>query len=246
MSASEHVGFRSLGRGTVGGVFITLLIHGGLVALVYTSHGRGAPREEGARDLVVTQLVQLGKPREKFWLPRITEPPRPKAPEAAIKVTDNPTAPPAPKEAPRPKEAEVSKNLQRALQRAKALSAAVPEESTEGELTGSPLGTATQAQEGDAYATALYEAFRRNWTAPTGLVSEAELAGLSAEVRIKIAADGTISGVQIHKRSGNQYFDDSCVQAVQATGKVPAPPPAVVAQYRRGLALLFAGKDLAR
>ncbi len=248
MSTASHIGFRSLGRGTGAGILVTLLLHGAIGALLYLSQKRGEPRPEATRDLVVTQLVKLGKPREKYRLPRITEPPRPKPPPPQIKLTDNPNAAPSTgKEEPRPKDPEPSKNLQRALQRARALSqAAVPEESNEGELTGSTQGTANQAQEGDAYATAVYEAIRRNWSAPSGLVNESELAGLVATIKVNIAPDGALSNASVRKSSGNRIFDDSCMQAVSATAKVPPPPAAVAAQFRRGLLLDFEGKNLAR
>jgi periplasmic protein TonB len=253
VAASQHTGFRSLGRGTGAGVLLTLLVHGAIGAVAYVSQVRAEREPEAARDLVVTQLVTLGKPREKFLLPRITEPPKPKAPAPQIKVTDDPLKPPPPqpkekeKEPPKPPEKpEPSNDLKRALARARALSNAVPEESNEGEATGSLEGTANVAQEGDAYATAVHAAIQRNWTAPTGLVNEAELAGLRAEVRVTIGPDGRLGEPTMRRPSGNQYFDDSCIGAVKATGQVPPPPPAVAAKFRRGILLEFEGKNLAR
>jgi len=40
---------------------------------------------------------------------------------------------------------------------------------------------------GDEYATAIFEAVHRNWSTPTGMVSDSDLATLSAEVRISIS-----------------------------------------------------------
>jgi len=62
----------------LGGIAATLLIHALLVVLVYYGHMKTAPRPEAARDMIVTRLVALGTPREKFWLPRIVQPPKPK------------------------------------------------------------------------------------------------------------------------------------------------------------------------
>jgi TolA protein len=202
---------------------------------------------EAPRDLIVTRLVSLGKPREKFWLPRIVQPPRPKAPAPILKVTDDANAPPTPKEAPRQEDADISKDMRRALRRAQLLAqAAATEDAPEGSLTGSPEGTSTQGVSGDEYATAIYTAIRRNWVTPTGLVTDAELAGLTAEVRISIREDGTLANPQVKKSSGNQYFDDSCIQAVKSTGRVPPPPANLRARFQRGTLLDFAGKDLAR
>ena len=189
MQASANTRIRPLGRGTfLGGIAATLVIHALLVVLVYYGHLKTAPRPEAARDMIVTRLVALGTPREKFWLPRIVQPPKPKA------------------------------------------------------LTGSAQGTSNQAVSGDEYATAIHDAVLKNWSTPTGMVSDSELATLSAEVRVSISAEGLLSNPRVTKPSGNQYFDDSCVQAVKATGRVPPPP----AGFKRGFRLGFEGKDLAR
>jgi TonB family protein len=244
----ELTRFRPLGRGTfVGGFFMTLLIHAGLGGLVWYGNVKDPPREEAPRDILVTQMVQLGKPREKFWLPRIVQPPAPKIVEPTIKVADDPNAKPVEreKEKPKPEKPEISKSVQDVLNRRRALLQNAVEEPPEGSLTGSSAGTATQASEGDEYATQIYEAIRRNWNVPTGL-SIGEVITLEAEIRISISDDGTILEPKLRKPSGNGLFDDSCLQAVQATRKVPPPPAAQRARYRRGVALAFGGKDLAR
>ena len=138
----------------------------------------------------------------------------------------------------------LSKDLKRALDRARQLQALAEPEPDEGQLTGSTSGTATEASAGDAYATAIFEPVRRNWSAPSGLVSDADLARLVTEVRIKIADDGTVNDVRLAKSSGNSYFDDSCVSAVQATRKLPPPPANFRKAAARGVSLDFAGKDI--
>lgn len=231
-------------RRNFAGLLITLLIHGAVVGAIGYSNLRAAEPAEVPRDFVVAKMVKLGKPREKFWLPRITTPPPPEAPPEVIKIAEDPTAAPAPVEAPRPETPKISKDLKRALNRARQLQALAEPEPDEGQLTGSTSGTATEASAGDAYATAIFEAVRRNWSAPSGLVSDAELARLVTEVRIKIADDGTVNDVRLVKSSGNSYFDDSCVSAVQATRKLPPPPANFRRAAARGVSLDFAGKDI--
>jgi TonB family protein len=246
MQATANSRIRPLGRGTfMGGLAATLLIHVGLGGLIYYGQLKSEPRPEATRDLIVTKLVALGKPREKFWLPRIVEPPKPKAP-AAIKLSEDPNAAPAPKEAPKLEDSKISKDLRRALERAKSLAQNAVEEPAEGSLTGSALGTANQAAAGDEYATAIFEAIRKNWNTPTGLVSDGELATLTADVRVSIAGDGKLGSPRLVRPSGNQYFDDSCVQAVNATVRVPPPPDGLAARFKRGTLLVFSGKDLTR
>jgi TonB family protein len=246
VAAAAHGRIRPLGRGTsFGGIFATLLIHVSLVALIYFAHVKSPPPAEVPRDLIVTKLVSFGKPRDKFWLPRIVEPPRPKAPAPTLNLTDNPNAAPAPKAAPKLEDADLSKELRRALKRAQLLAKA-DEDPPEGSLTGSREGTSTQGSAGDEYATAIYNAIRRNWITPTGLVTDAELATLVTTLKVSIADDGSLSNPVLRGSSGNQYFDDSSVQAVKSTGHVPPPPANLRAMYRRGVLFKFAGKDLAR
>lgn len=246
MAEVYHLQFRKFGRGSfLGGILITVVVHGGLAAAVYLFHVRKEPPAATARDLMVTKMVKLGKPREKFWLPRIVQPTQPKAPAPEIKIADDPNAAPQAKAAPKPEDAEISKDLRRALERARTLAkSSVPEED-EGQLTGSASGTASEASAGDEYASKIYEAIRRNWNVPTGL-SAGDVTGLVADVKVSIADDGTLGDVKLIKPSGNDLYDDSCVQAIQATGKVPAPPLELRGKFRRGLLLGFEGKDLAR
>jgi TonB family protein len=219
-----------------------LLIHGLLVGLVYYGQLKSPPRPEAPRDMIITRLVALGTPREKFWLPRIVQPPKPKAPDA-IKISEDPNAAAAPKEAPKVEDTNISKDLRRALERGKKLAqSAAAEEAAEGSLTGSAEGISNQAASGDEYATAIYEAVHKNWSTPTGLVQDSELATLTAEVRVSISVDGLLGNPKVIKSSGNQYFDDSCIQAVKATGRVPPPPPG----FKRGFRLGFEGKELTR
>lgn len=252
MSDTEaHHGVRSLGRGLPGaaGLLITLGIHGALAFIVYQSQMRSEPRPEAVRDVIITKMVRFEKPREKHWLPRIVQPPPPKAPEPVIKVTDNPVAPPAPpapKEAPKPQDREISKDLQRALQRAQALARAAKEEPEEGSAQGSLEGTANENVIGDEYMTAVHDAIKRNWSAPSGLLNDAQLAGLTTEVKVHIDSDGSLKNPSLFKSSGNDLFDDACVQAVKATGQVPPPPVAWRTRVRRGVSLEFAGRDLSR
>jgi TonB family protein len=241
MTTAQHVGTRSLGHGAGAGLLITLAIHGALIFTIYWSHVRPVATEPEVRDLIVTRMVQLGKPREKFWLPRIAQPPRPKIQQPTIKIAEDPNAPPAPKEAPKIDDADISKDMKRALQKLKNLAAAnVPEEEPEGSAMGSPAGTATTGSEGDEYATQIFEAIRANWNAAT-LIDEATVRTLKASVVVRIDADGALLEPTLRKPSGNDIFDDSCLEAVKKTGKVPPPPPAEAAKFKRGVSLAFDG-----
>lgn len=241
MDAATANRIRPLGRGSsFGGIAATVLIHVSLIALIYFAHVKSPPPMEVPRDMIVTQLVALGKPRDKFWLPRIVQPPRPKAPAPTLNLTDDPNAAPAVKEAPKVDDADISKDMRRALKRAQMLAQAT-EEPAEGSLTGSPEGRSTQGVSGDAWSSAVDAAIHSVWVTPVGLISDAELAGLVAKVRITVSDDGKLSSPAVKQSSGNQYFDDSCIQAVKTAGKVPPPPPGM-----KHMIIGFEGKTLAR
>jgi TonB family protein len=240
LAAAVQSRIRPLGRGTsFGGIFATFLIHAALAAAIYFGHVKSPPPIEVPRDLIVTKLVSLGKPREKFWLPRIVQPPRPKAPAPTLNLTDDANAAPTPKEAPKLDDADISKDMRRALRRAQLLAQALPEEPAEGSLTGSAEGTSTEGSQGDAWATAVHNIVRNAWVTPVGLITDAELRGLVAKVKISLSEDGTLSNPVVQKSSGNPYFDDSCIQAVKAAGKVPPPP-----SKTRRMVLTFDGAQL--
>jgi TonB family protein len=232
-------------------LLVTVALHGGLGYLVYHSQMSTPPPPPVVRDLMVTKLVKLGAKREKFWLPRIeTAPPPPPPPKAEIKLATNPDAAPAPpppvKPPPQPEDKRIPTDLKRALQRAKMLAAAAKDEPPEGSLTGSERGTSSTAEEGDAYGSAVEEAIHRHWNAPSGLLDDAALKGLAAEVRVPIAPDGRLGAPSLARPSGNELFDNSCLEAVRATERVPPIPPEVRSRFRHGVVIEFQGKDLPR
>ncbi|MDZ4695132.1 MAG: TonB family protein [Deltaproteobacteria bacterium] len=236
--AEEQVIFRHAPRSITGGIVATIALHGGLVFLMYWSTRVEAAPEVEVRDLITTELVKLGKPRDKFWLPKIVRPQRTR-PVDAIKIADDPNAAPTPKEAPKPEDTEISNKLRSALSRARSLQDVDLEEDNEGQLTGSELGTAAEARAGDEYATKVNLAIRANWSVPAGLIPDDQLAVLTATVRIRVESDGTIKDAGMHKGSGNNTFDDSCMQAISATAQVPPPPAEVKAMWAKGVGIVF-------
>jgi TonB family protein len=90
-----------------------------------------------------------------------------------------------------------------------------------GGMTGSP-GVARVPPEILAYARALDEKVRANWTVPE--LAQKDLGGLIAQVRITIEKDGRVSNVRMEKVSGNPYFDDSVRRAIRKASPLPVPP----------------------
>jgi TonB family protein len=213
---------RASGRG-FSGLLITLAIHGGLFAAIAVANNQEQPPLIEKRDFVMAEMVKLGKPREKFWLPRITQPQQSTAPPPTLKVAEDPNAAPAPKEAPRPEDPKISKDLKRALDRARKLEAlAVPEEPDEGSATGSRLGTASQAT-GDPYLAEVKGMLLQNYALPAGIAPDQ--VATPPLISLRISEDGTLHDIKSRKSSGNTFVDDACVSAAQRTHKVSPPPP---------------------
>lgn len=205
-----------------------MALHGGALAAVGIAHGQPKPPLIMQRDFVAAEMVKLGKPREKFWLPRITQPPRPQAPPETLKIAEDPEAKPTPKEAPRPEDPKIAKDLKSALKRARMLESLAEEEPDEGALNGSKLGTSNRAV-GDQYLAEVSGMLRPNYNLPAGIAPDQ--ISSPPEIRFSIGSDGTLTDIKLSKSSGNSFIDDACVQAAQLTRKV-GPPPAGVHAIR--------------
>jgi TonB family protein len=223
MSADvERFEIRRGRRGNSAGILATIALHGGVLAAVALAHGKEQPPLVVQHDYVSAEMVKLGKPRDKFWLPRITQPPPPKAPPDTLKVADDPNAKAAPKEAPKPEDKNIKKDLRNALDRARKLAAlAEPEDPDEGSLTGSALGTSNQAI-GDQYLAAIKGLLLQNYNLPAGMAPDS--ISTPPEIRFRFGDDGTIFDVKLTKPSGNPLVDDACVDAAKLARKVPPPP----------------------
>ena len=84
--------------------------------------------------------------------------------------------------------------------------------------SGTP-GIAGGSAAGDAYKTLIKITLEKHWTAP--LVDPQ----VSTVVRIRIDADASVHFLAVETPSGNTAFDESVVQAVQTTKRMPSPPP---------------------
>jgi TonB family protein len=212
-------------RRNFAGLLVTVALHGAVLLTVARAHGKEEPLLVVSHDFVEAEMVKLGKPRDKFWLPRIVQPPRATAPPDTIKVAEDPNAKAAPREAPRPTDPLISKDLRRALERAQKLEAlATPEEPDEGSLTGSKLGTSNH-EVGDQYLAQVKGLLTQNFELPAG-IAPGQIAN-PPEIRFHIGADGTLSDIKLVKTSGNTFVDDACVSSAQNTRQVPPPPPSI-------------------
>jgi len=119
-------GIRRGSRRNFSGLLITIALHGVIFYAVKTAHSHPEEPLIVPHDFVQAEMVKLGKPRDKFWLPKVHAAPPPPPPDA-IKLSNDPNAKAAPVEAPKIEDPKTSKEVRRALERAQKLSAlAVP------------------------------------------------------------------------------------------------------------------------
>lgn len=83
-------------------------------------------------------------------------------------------------------------------------------------------GNARVPPEHLAYFRQLDERIRSNWTVPVIAMGEKE--NLIVQLRIVIERDGRVSQVRMEKTSGNSYFDDSVLRAINKASPLPIPP----------------------
>jgi TonB family protein len=219
--ARRRDGIRRGSRRSFSGLLITAALHGIIFLAVAAAHNKPDAPLIVPRDFVQAEMVKLGKPRDKFWLPKpVTRPPPP--PPDAIKLSEDPNAKAAPVEAPKLEDPKTSKEVRKALERARKLGAlAVPDEPEEGALDGSKLGTSNQAV-GDPYDAQVMGAITQNYNLPAGMTPD-QIAQ-PPEIQFKVTADGTLTGAKLIKSSGNPLVDDACVSAAQQTRRVGPPP----------------------
>lgn len=230
-------------------VMIPLAILGSQWLLVVLGLAVPVTERERPREIVEiteAELVRLGKPFDPRKLPSRKVPPVAKAPPDAVTVSRDPTPPPPekpPEKKERPKDAKLAA-LDNLIDRTKDFAEDVEYEQ-EGDPEGLREGTATKRGEGDLYAGQLSLFFRRNWSVPN-VVQDPER--LVAEVFVDVTEDGEVTGVKIAKPSGDVYFDQSLLDAIEPLVKeraqIPEPPPELLSTYYgKTLKLRFKGTD---
>lgn len=166
---------------------------------------------------------------EKVVLPKDprpvpAEPARPRL-EATIKPPEprpEPEAPPEPEPAPpRAVERDYSDVLQE-LRAEAGEQTPQPERTARAGPVGSPTGTARplSPEVADWMRRAKIQV-RRNWVVPPGFRTQS----LETRVVLDLASDGSVRGEpRIVKRSGNPWYDEGVVRAIQKASPLPPPP----------------------
>ena len=91
-----------------------------------------------------------------------------------------------------------------------------------------PGGALPSAKQGDAEANAqmrtyyalIWSKIRGLWTLPRGIFPE----NIEVVIHAQILKDGTVTGVDFEKRSGNSYFDATVLRTVKKASPLPPLP----------------------
>ena len=202
-------------------------------------------RAKPPMDIIAAEFVKLGKPFDPTKLPNRKVPPVVKRrPDGVVVSRDAKEKPPEEEKKERPKEAQDSM-LDNLVDRTKDFAEDVQTED-DGDPNGIAEGTATQAKAGNIYAGKLKIFFQRGWSVPN-VVQNAEK--LRVELSVAISEDGIVESGEVSKSSGDPYFDQSAVDAVnalvEAKAKVPEPPPELTAEvYGHTIGVYFDGRDM--
>jgi TonB family protein len=85
---------------------------------------------------------------------------------------------------------------------------------------GQPGGAEMDAQM-SAYYTMIWSRIKGRWALPSGILSGDVL---EAVIDVTILRSGAVTETKFEKRSGNSYFDDSALKAIQRASPLPPLP----------------------
>ena len=184
-------------RRSFSGLLITVALHGVIFWTVKAAHSRPQEPIIVQRDFVQAEMVKLGKPRDKFWLPKVHTAPPPPPPDA-IKLADDPNAKPAPgrgAEDRGPEDVEGRPTGARARARSWARWPS-PRNRTKGALNGSKIGDIRSARSAISTTRQVMGAITAELQ-PAGRDERPTRFAQPPEIRFRIASDGTLSDVKL-------------------------------------------------
>lgn len=120
-----------------------------------------------------------------------------------------------------------------------AKAAAVPEKQSSA-VTASQSGDAELKSKMDAYYAMIWSRIRGRWVLPQGILSGE---ALEAVIDVTILRNGAVSKMDFEKRSGNRYFDESAVRAIQKASPLP-PLPAWIGGSNIDVGIRFHSAEL--
>ena len=189
--------------------------------MMITLGGAPGPDAGGLNPISGRSVQAVAEPTAK---PRVDTPPAPKPPEM---VAPSPTAKPAARTPPKP----VEKPADRSSARTPATGAAIKEGSSRVDTGAAPIpfgGLSTGGGGGDGartdyanfccpeYLRLMTDQIKRNWQRNQGAAG-------TVEMKFVVQRDGTITGVEVEKSSGQALLDQASQRALLVTRLPPLP-----------------------
>ncbi len=123
---------------------------------------------------------------------------------------------------------------------------AIPEKTEKGEKSENAGGMAAQPGPGEmdaqmrAYYATIWSRIKGKWALPQGILPGEVL---ETVIDVTILRSGAVTQVNFEKRSGNRYFDESAMKAIQKASPLP-PLPSWSRENSLGVGIRFHSSDL--
>ncbi len=114
-------------------------------------------------------------------------------------------------------------------------------EKAAGPAGGQPGGAEMDAQM-RAYYAAIWSRIKGKWALPQGILPGEVL---ETVIDVTILRSGAVTEVNFEKRSGNRYFDESAMKAIQKASPLP-PLPAWIGDSSIGVGIRFHSSEMIR
>lgn len=161
---------------------------------------------------------------------------------AVIKKIDELQTTPLIKDSTAPSRTDNLDKVEKAIEEMKKRMAAAPRAVSPPSGAKTPSAHAARGNAGEAnggkmnaYYARLWAKIKGQWALPRGILPEQKL---ETVINIVILRDGTLSGLNFERSSGNKYFDQSAARAVRKASPFP-PLPEWVREPRMEIGLRF-------
>jgi TonB family protein len=192
------------------GAVISLLVHAGLLGLMAWFAAREGMLGEQAQHITV-RLVPAPEPEKAH--PPAVPPPLAAPASPALASPPPPVSQPLPAAAPAPAIAAAPLPIVAAPAPAEMPALAFSDGSPNLQMDTDPVA---------AYRGYVEFSLRSRWNRPAGLADDRFV----AEVAVAVDAAGRLSDPRWHRRSGNDRWDASVMEAIAETSQLDRPPPA--------------------
>ena len=103
----------------------------------------------------------------------------------------------------------------------KKMAAETPTSDRNAATTDRPTSSAEGNARFNDYYRAIWSKIKSQWALPGGILPKG---GLEATVHVRILRNGSLTDIGLEKRSGNTYFDNSALRAVNKSNPLPPLP----------------------